>query len=282
MIGSFQTGVSGLQVFQKDLEVIGNNIANVNTVGYKSSHMEFQDALSASLVTGSNPMQVGTGVSTAAINTSYTGGPINPTGNTNDLAISGAGFFLLKDVSSDANYVTRDGQLGLDGAGFVVTNSGMRVQGYTGPGPYTSASPIGDIQINDAAAIAALNNTTSPAPSLVSYSIDSQGQVNARMSDGTSGVIAQFVLQNFTNPQSLIKQGNNVYAFSPSAGPLAVAAAPTTGGLGQIYAGALEGSNVDLSVEMTSMITAQRAFEANAKIVTTTDEVLQDLVNLKR
>src|SRR5664280_3618233 len=97
MIGSFQTGVSGLQVFQKDLEVIGNNIANVNTVGYKSSHMEFQDALSASLVTGSNPMQVGTGVSTAAINTSYTGGPINPTGNTNDLAISGAGFFLLKD-----------------------------------------------------------------------------------------------------------------------------------------------------------------------------------------
>ena len=79
-----------------------------------------------------------------------------------------------------------------------------------------------------------------------------------------------------------MKQGNNVYAFSAAAGPMAAAAAPMTGGLGQIYSGALEGSNVDLSVEMTSMITAQRAFQANAKIVTTTDEVLQDLVNLKR
>jgi flagellar hook protein FlgE len=158
----------------------------------------------------------------------------------------------------------------------------MRVQGYTGPGPYTSASPVGDIQINDAAAIAALNDATNPAPTLVSYSIDSHGQVNARLSDGTTGVIAQIVLQNFTNPQSLVKQGNNVYAFSASAGPLALPGAPTTGGLGQIYSGALEGSNVDLSVEMTSMITAQRAFEANAKIVTTGDEVLQVLVNLKR
>ena len=157
MIGSFQTGVSGLQVFQEDLEVIGNNIANVNTVGYKSSHMEFEDALSQNLVTGATPMQVGTGVSTAAINTSFTGGPINPTGNSLDLAISGAGFLLLRDTSTSASYVTRDGELSLDANGYVTTNSGMRVEGYTGAGPYTSASPIGDIQINDAAAIAALN-----------------------------------------------------------------------------------------------------------------------------
>ena len=78
MIGSFQTGVSGLQAFQKDLEVIGNNIANVDTVGYKSAHMEFEDALSQSLVGGANPMQMGTGVSVAAIKSDYSTGPINP------------------------------------------------------------------------------------------------------------------------------------------------------------------------------------------------------------
>jgi flagellar hook protein FlgE len=282
MMGSFQTGVSGLQQFQQDLEVIGNNIANVNTVGYKSSHMEFKDALSQSLSGGANLMQVGTGVQTAAIKSLFTSGAVNTTGITENLAIGGNGFFVVKDVSSGATYVTRNGEFKLDANGYLVDNNSLRVQGYVGPGPYSSASTIGDVQINSAAAIAALNDTTVPAPSLVSFDIDTLGQINARLSDGVGGVMAQVVLQDFTDPQSLIKLGNNLYTWSANAGPIAAPAAAGSGMLGQIYSGAVEASNVDLATEMTNMITAQRAFEANAKTITTSDEMLQILVNLKR
>src|ERR1700722_7249823 len=101
MIGSLQTGVSGLQQFQEDLEVIGNNIANVNTTGFKSANMELAAAVSPWFdnIGPGGPEQIGTGVATASINSSFTQGPINPTGNTTDLAISGNGFFVVKDTS---------------------------------------------------------------------------------------------------------------------------------------------------------------------------------------
>ena len=283
MIGSLQTGVSGLQQFQEDLEVIGNNIANVNTTGYKSSSMQFADTFSNSFgdTGGGSSRQVGTGVTSAAISSEFTQGAINATGSKTDLAISGNGFFVVKDPSTGTSYVTRDGGFSVKN-GFLVSNSGYRVQGYTGTAPFSSASTIGDLQITDASAIAALSDATSPAPTLTGYSIDAAGQINASLSDGVTGVIGQVVLQDFSNPQALLKQGNNLFTFNSNAGPLAAAAAPGTGGLGTIQAGGLESSNVDLAGQMAAMITAQRAFEANAKIVTTSDEVLQDLINLKR
>ena len=278
MIGSLQTGVSGLQQFQEDLQVIGNNIANVNTVGYKSATMDFQDQLSQSLASGSsNSMQIGEGVATGAITSNYTQGTINSTGVTTDLAVSGQGFFLVRDTSSGLTYATRDGEFNLDASGYLVNANGNRVQGLMG----ASTTPA-DLQINSATAIAALNDTTTPALTLQSYTINGNGQITATLSDGTSGVIGQFVLQNFSNPQALQKQGGNVYSFSAAAGPLAAPGTPNTAGLGQIQSGALESSNVDLAGQMAGLITAQRAFEANAKIITTSDEVLQTLVNLKR
>lgn len=282
MIGSLQTGVSGLQQFQEDLQVIGNNIANVNTMGYKSSNMEFEDTLSQTLGNSGdgNPVQMGTGVGTAAITSDFTQGTINNTGVPTDMAVSGQGFFVVTDPTSGANYVTRDGEFNLDSNGYLVTNSGERVQGYTGSGPYTSSSPIGDLQINSTAATTALNDTTTPAPSLDSYSINTQGEITAQMSDGTSGVIGQIVLQNFSNPQALQKQGSNLYSYSAAAGPLTTPEAPNSGGLGQIQSGALESSNVDLATQMANLITAQRAFEANTKIITTSDQILMDLNNL--
>src|ERR1700754_353334 len=130
MIGSLQTGVSGLQQFQEELEVIGNNIANVNTTGYKSPSMQFADTFSQTF--GSNgsgaSMQVGTGVTGASISAEYTQGSINPTGNPTDLAISGNGFFVVKDPSSGVSFVTRDGGFKVDNAGFLTTNLGYRVQ----------------------------------------------------------------------------------------------------------------------------------------------------------
>lgn len=284
MIGSLQTGVSGLQQFQEDLEVIGNNIANVNTTGFKSADMQFADTFSQTVGNsgGGGVMQVGSGVTSSSIDSEFTQGPINPNGIKTNLAISGNGFFVVKDSSAGASYVSRDGTFKLDSNGFLINNIGYRVQGYTGTAPYSSGSTVGDLQINSATAIAALNDTTTPAPTLVDYNIDSAGQINATLSDGTSGVIGQVVLQNFSNPQALTKQGNNLFSYNASAGAMSAPAAPTTGGLGLIQAGALETSNVDLASQMAAMITAQRAFEANAKIITTSDEVLQDLVNLKR
>jgi flagellar hook protein FlgE len=278
MIGSLQTGVSGLQQFQEDLQVIGNNIANVNTVGYKSATMDFEDQLCQNMTSGSsNNMQIGEGVTTGAIDSNYTQGTINSTGVTTDLAVNGQGFFLVKDTSSGLTYATRDGEFNLDASGYLVNANGNRVQGLMG-----TAITASDLQINSTTAIAALNDTTTPAPTLQSYTINTNGQITASLSDGTSGVIGQFVLQNFTNPQALVKQGGNLYSFSATAGPLAAPGTPNTAGLGQIQSGALESSNVDLATEMSNLITAQRAFEANAKIITTSDEVLQDLVNLKR
>lgn len=284
MIGSLQTGVSGLQQFQDDLEVIGNNIANVNTTGYKTANMLFADTFSQTVGNSGagGSMQVGSGVGAESISSEYTQGPINPTGVKTQLAISGQGFFVVKDPSAGVSYVTRDGAFQLDSNGFLISSTGYRVQGYTGTAPYSSASTVGDLQINDATAIAALNDTTTPAPTIVDWSIDSAGQINATLSDGTNGAIGQVVLQNFNNPQALQKQGNNLLTYTAAAGPLSSPAAPTTGGLGLIQSGALETSNVDLAAQMAAMITAQRAFEANAKIITTSDEVLQDLVNLKR
>src|SRR5262249_51090049 len=125
MIGSFQTGVSGLQQFQQDLEVIGNNIANVDTTGFKGSRMDFADTLSQNLSGGNSPMQVGTGVMTAAIKTLFGQGNISNTGVATDLAIEGNGFFVIRDPSSGSTFVTRDGTFTRDANGFLVTNAGM-------------------------------------------------------------------------------------------------------------------------------------------------------------
>lgn len=284
MIGSLQTGLSGLQQFQEDLEVIGNNIANVNTTGFKSSDMEFADTFSQTIGTMANgdTDQVGTGVTTASISPEYTQGTINTTNVPTDLAINGNGFFVVQDASAGVTYVTRDGQFNLDSNGNLVTTNGYNVQGYIGTPPYGSGSTIGNLQINSATAISALGDTTSPSPTLVSYSIDASGNINATLSDGVSGTIGQVVLQNFNNPQALVSQGNNLLTYSASAGPLSTPIAANTGGLGQIQAGSLESSNVYLASQMADLITAQRAFEANSKVVTTSDEILQDLINLKR
>ena len=278
MIGSLQTGVSGLQQFQEYLQVIGNNIANVNTVGYKSASMDFEDQLSQNLANGSsNSMQIGEGVATAAISSDYSQGTINSTSTPTDLAISGDGFFLVKDTSSGLTYATRDGEFKLDNNGYMITANGDRVQGLMG----ASTTPT-DLQINNLTAAAALKDTTTPAPTLQTYSINSSGQISATLSDGTTGIIGQFVLQDFTNPQALVKQGGNLYSFDADAGPLATPGTPNSAGLGKIQSSALESSNVDLATQMAILITAQRAFEANAKMITTSDEILQDLVNLKR
>lgn len=165
----------------------------------------------------------------------------------------------------------------MDSSGYLVTDKGMRVQGYND----TSLSTVGDIQIDST------GSSNASTASYSSYSIDAQGKINVNMSDNSQFVRGQVLLMSFQNPQALLKSGNSLYSGIDMAGPLggagsAAPAAPGTSGLGKIESGSLESSNVDLTSEFANMITSQRAFQANAKIITTSDEILQEIVGLKR
>jgi flagellar hook protein FlgE len=272
MLLSLDSGVSALDQFQQDLNVIGNNIANVDTVGFKSANMQFADALSQTI--GSNAAgveQIGTGVVTSSIADTFTQGSIVSSGVPTNMAIDGNGFFLVQDPTSGEQYVTRDGNFTVNSSGNLVNSIGMEVLGYTTAGGTT----IGPIQISNANAP---GGDTSPVQS---YTFGSNGTVNILLADGTQFAGGQVLLQNFTSPTQLSSVGNNLYNGMANAGPLTTPEAPTTNGLGTIVSGSLEMSNVDLASQLTDLITAQRGFEANAQTISTSNEVLQDLVNLK-
>lgn len=332
MLRSLNSGVSAMQQFQQQMDVIGNNIANVNTTGFKGARIDFEDAFSQTLRSGSGgvPLQIGTGVGTSAISNLFIQGAITNTGTNTDLAVSGSGFFVVRDTLSNAQFVTRDGAFHVDQNGYLITAAGMRIQGFSDSGLTTrgdiliDASDVQGTRItaantaitaantavanaqaavaaadpNDPAAVAAAaqqlttaqaslataNASLTAAQNLkvASFHVDSEGKVNVRLNDGTEYVRAQVLLQTFRNPQALAKEGENIFSNLSAAGGLSQTEAPGTNGLGTLQSGALEGSNVDLANEFSSLITTQRAFQASARIITTSDEILQELVNLKR
>jgi len=289
MVPSLLSAISGLQNFQQQMDVIGNNIANVNTTGFKSARVDYADSFSQTLqdssaatagTSGTSAMQVGTGVTSAAIRNLYTQGAIATTGLGTDLAIEGEGYFVVRDIISNEIFVTRAGDFRVDSNGYLVTNTGHRVQGDNIDSTTTPPTPTyGDLQIN-------LTGVPTTA-AITSFSINNTGEIWLSLSDATNVRRGQILLQNFTDPQGLVKNGNNLYSGIGAAGPLGGptapnAALPGTSGLGYIKSGKLELSNVDLAQEFSTMITAQRAFQATARVITTSDEMLQELVNLKR
>jgi flagellar hook protein FlgE len=287
MVRSLNSGVSGIQQFQEKMDVIGNNIANVNTTGFKASRVDFADSFSDTLrgsssatptTSGTPAIQIGTGVTTTSIKNIYTQGALVRTGYQTDMMISGDGFFVVRDPVSGVEFVTRAGNFRTDTNGLLVTDAGFRVQGFSDPALTTR----GDIQIDATGRPA----TSDPTATMTSWSVSQQGEIKVKLSDGTEYVRGQILLQRFSDPQALEKEGLNLYSGIGAAGPLGGASpapeAAGTNGLGRIESGALELSNVDLANEFSNMITAQRAFQANARVITTSDEMLQELVNLKR
>ena len=272
MLASLNTGISGLQQFQGLLNTVGNNISNSNTVGYKSARTTFEDTFSQTLESSSNGsagIQVGTGVATSATENNFSQGSFQ-TGLGSDLAIDGNGFFVVRNATTSEEFATRAGNFHLDSQNYLVTETGERVQGYT------DGTTKSDLKLDPAA------GTTR-----TSYSIGQDGKITVKLSDGTSADRGQILLQSFNTPQALRKEGNNLYSGLVDAGPLggagaAGAAAPTTQGLGLIRSGVLESSNVDLPSEFVNMITAQRGFQANSRVITTSDDILQEIVSLKR
>jgi len=284
MLRSLTTAISGLQNFQGRMDVIGNNIANVNTTAFKSARVDFSDAFSQTLRRPgagdgqSSALQVGSGVGTDAIRDVYSQGAMSRTGVLTDMAIGGEGYFVVRDAGNNSEFLTRNGAFRIDESGFLVTNSGHRLQGYN----TEALSTIGDLKID----LVGMPSTSDPNATMVSWSVSNDGKIGVNLSDGTSFVRGQVLLQNVRNPAALTKEGNSLYSGMEQAGPLGGAtpapAAPGSNGLGKIESGTLELSNVDLANEFSSMITAQRAFQATARVISTSDEMLQELVNLKR
>jgi flagellar hook protein FlgE len=273
MMTALSSAVSGLDTYQEQMDIIGNNIANLNTTGFKSATGNLVDSFSDTLQAATSTadgIQVGTGVLTASVTNDWSTGTINPTGVASNLAINGNGFFIVQDPVSGSQYVTQDGTFNLNAKGYLMSSTGDYVLGT----PATGGTGLVPIQISP--------GTLADGAVMSSYTVSPQGVVTANMSDGSTVACGTVMLQNFTDPQALQSVGNNLYSNQANAGPLAAAGAPGSGNLGTIQSGALETSNVDLSAQMADLIVAQRAFEANSKIITTSDEMLQDVVNLKR
>lgn len=421
MMRSLFAGVSGLRNHQTRMDVIGNNIANVNTIGFKAGRVNFQDILSQTMQGassgignqgGTNPIQVGLGVSIASIDTIFTDGSFQPTGKQTDLAIQGKGFFVLSPDGGKTEVFTRAGNFDFDRLGnFIVPGTGYKVVGWkadsngnidtdpskrttidipvgiqmpaqatkaitfannlsaeaatgttvrvsydiydnlgkrytlpvvftkTGattweytisdfPGEYTVATPPATSvtgTLNFDAATGKLSSTTPPTltniditymnpsqtvsgvqlnfnqitsyggdttlqivdqdgyppGSLEGVTIDSSGVIVGRFSNGKTRNLAQVALATFNNPAGLTKIGDSLYAVSSNSGTAEIGVTGS-GGRGKLNPGTLEMSNVDLAQEFSNMIITQRGFQANSKIISVTDEMLQELANLKR
>ncbi len=275
MLRSMYAGVSGLRTHQQMMDVTGNNIANVSTTGFKSSATVFQDTLSQTLAGasaptgdgtvppfgGTNPAQIGLGVRLGGISTNLAQGSSQLTGRATDIAVQGDGYFVIQ-TGNEALY-TRAGSFSLDARGQLTTPAGGLVLGI-------DDEPI----------------TVPPNGEYESFTIAPDGKVNGVKSDGTGiELLGQIKLATFANPAGLAKVGGSLLRATVNSGPVIGGGSPGVPGAdgrGLLAVGVLEMSNVDLAQEFTNLIVAQRGFQANSRIITASDEVLQDLVNLKR
>ncbi|MGO4384484.1 flagellar hook protein FlgE [Specibacter sp. RAF43] len=391
MLRSLYSGISGLRAHQTMLDVTGNNIANVNTAGYKGSSVQFQDTLSQVARSGSsaqaqtggtNAAQVGLGVQVAAISTNFSQGSAQATGRSTDMMISGDGFFITSKGGQQS--YARAGAFDFDSRGRLVSPDGALVQGWPAvKGVVNAGGALGNIRISkdmvappadtksavlggnlpsdavngdvvardvrvfdatgaarnlaltftktaggwDASAaddngatagplglvftagalppgtslgvgtitvdlaaltgnagsttVAVTSHDGNAAGTLESFTMGTDGTLTGTFTNGENMVIGRVALANFTNPGGLEKIGSSSYRATASSGAATLGTAGS-GGFGELTSGYVEMSNVDLSQEFTNLIVAQRGFQANARIITTSDEVLQELTQLKR
>ncbi|MDQ0048060.1 flagellar hook protein FlgE [Paenibacillus polymyxa] len=272
MLRSMYSGVSGMKGFQTKLDVIGNNIANVNTTGFKSSRVMFKDILSQTSsgasasgeeTAGSNAKQIGLGSTVSSIDTLHLPGSAMTTNNPTDLRLNGDGFFLVKmNADQEAPYLTRAGDFHIDGNRHLVTSDGFFVADSGGGVPITLADDV------------------------TAFSISQDGTIVQTLASGGTDNATKIGVTKVINPEGLEKIGGSLYRATVNSGNegeiTAMEANSADDGTGAIIAGQLEMSNVDLTGEFTEMIVAQRGFQANSRIITTSDEVLQEVVNLKR
>lgn len=262
MIRALWTAASGMQAQQKNIDVVANNLANVNTTGFKKSRADFQDLMYQNLKTTGSPstnttqvptgIQIGLGTRLAAVTKIFTSGDFTQTGNELDIAIEGDGFFQIQMPDGGIGY-SRAGAFKKDTNGRIVTSDGY-------PLLPEIAIPVGTTKIN----------------------IGNDGTVSVMQAGQTTATqLAPIQLASFANPAGLSSIGKNLYLPSDSSGQPQVGT-PGQNGLGTIAQMTLEMSNVNVAEEMVNMIVGQRAYEVNSKAISASDEMLQTANNLRR
>jgi len=254
MLRAFSTAATGMTAKQMMVDIIANNLANINTTGFKRSQINFQDLLYvemeesgtevASGITSPTGLEIGSGVRAASTIKVFSAGEFQNTGRNLDIAIRGEGFFQVTLPNGDLRY-TRDGALQINANGELVTTTGYSIE------------PAISIPI-DAASI----------------DIGKDGGVNITDAAGTQSVVGNIQLARFPNPSGLSSEGDNLLAETEASGT------PTTGtpgesGFGSIQSGFLEKSNVQMVSELINLITAQRAYEINSRAIKAGDDMLR-------
>ncbi|MBN1359557.1 MAG: flagellar basal-body rod protein FlgG [Sedimentisphaerales bacterium] len=261
MLRAFSTASTGMMAQQMLVDVIANNLANVNTTGFKQSQIEFQDLLYArqkeagtEVAPGINAptgLEVGSGVRVASTLKIFSLGEFRNTGRNMDIAIRGEGFLRVLMPNGDIRY-TRDGSLQVNANGQVVSMTG-----------YTIEPAI--VIPTDAASV----------------DIGADGGINVTDQAGVRSVVGQIQLARFPNPSGLHSQGDNLFAPTDASGE-EVVGIPAQDGFGAIQSGFLEKSNVQMVNELVNLITAQRAYEINSRAIRAGDEMLRETNNISR
>ena len=287
LYGAMMIGVSALDAFSNALSTSSSNIANVNTIGYKSSRTTFKDSL-AQLQRGGagqgpgqgggNPAQVGLGTQLGSIDNVMGSGALQSTGNATDVAIQGEGWFRIGQatvagttatLTAGTQQYTRAGNFDRNDQGYLVTADGFYVIGRTVPSTTVTATPPGADQLINI------------PPGASNVAIGQDGSVSYVPAGSTTRTTAGYIsLAKFPNESGLQRASGNRWTANAASGTEEIG---TPGGdFGATQSGTLEMSNVDLATEFTNMISAQRGFQANSRVISTADDMLNDLVNLKR
>lgn len=275
MMSSMNTAITGLSANIQQMAIVGDNIANVNTVGFKASEGLFENVISQSTksIQGN---EIGSGVLLSDIRYNWGQGAIQQTGNAFDISITGSGFFAVYDPVNNQTYYTRAGQFGFNSNGNLIDPNGYQVQGYNLQGHEPPADPAGDpieaIQIDPA-----LYSDISVDANGIYYAVDK--------TTGEKVALFQIAIHDVVDRSTMAKMSGNLYKLVQDINgqfPVPVADIPGANGMGGVNPGTIETSNVDLAKEFVNMIVAQRAFTANSKVISSSDEILQELVNIKR
>lgn len=293
MLKSLYSGVTGMKNIQTKMDVISNNIANVNTTAFKTGRVRFEDMISqtnARAQGGTNAQQVGLGVQVGSIDTVMSGGSLQSTGRPLDFGIENGdnSFFTVKQ--DNQTFYTRDGGFYTDYDGNLVTSGGLQIMGYSdiknesdpnagNSEDDSSDSALKPLKIYEKLTIGEGDNKK--VVELQDYAIDKNGFIVGTYSDGNSYGLGRMALTNFSNPDGLEKSGGNLYIATANSGEPQLGA-PSEAGFGSVRSGFLEMSNVDLANEFTEMIVTSRAYQANSRSITTSDTMLEELINLKR
>ena len=299
MMRGMYSAISGLKTHQIALDVTANDLSNVNTVGYKSARTTFKDSLSQIQrsgtssnpgVGGGNPAQVGLGTQLGSIDNVMVNGAFQATGSPLDVAVSGEGWLRVglgaptagnptAGVPAPPNGVeyTRAGNFTRNDSGYMITQDGSYIVGSTHPAGTAGAQPC-FVNIPAGAtdvAIAPDGGVSFVPPAGYTHPAALPPVANGR------AVAGYLTLAKFSNEAGLERANSNRWRSTGASGP-ETTGTPSLNGFGQTIGGTLEMSNVDLATEFTDMISAQRGFQANSRVISTADEMLNDLVNIKR